>query len=197
MQKTSNKEKAEGLAQRSKDGLTAPSKVVHSTTALWCDPSPSQDRARPCVPRAWPRVHLCTQSLAPAFSGCFILKYKNQRGFCLCLLSAFAGAGNLPGLICASQEERKQGGCKEHAAGKVVWPALPPLTFMVLPDPGCSEPHLNSLPCHIPREALFRSNPALCPLIFAELLQIPPVLHHGITQWKFYVLIQHSLPSED
>lgn len=111
---------------------------MHSTAVLWCDPSPSQDHARPCVPRAWPWVHLC--NLKPGFSGCFILKYINQRGFCLCLPSSFAGAGNLPGPICASQEESKQGGCKEHTAGKVAWPALPPLTFVVLPDPGCFEP---------------------------------------------------------
>jgi len=111
---------------------------MHSTAVLWCDPSPSQDHARPCVPRAWPWVHLC--NLKPGFSGCFILKYINQRGFCLCLPSSFAGAGNLPGPICASQEESKQGGCKEHTAGKVAWPALPPLTFVVLPHPGCFEP---------------------------------------------------------
>lgn len=111
---------------------------MHSTAVLWCDPSPSQDHARPCIPRAWPWVHLC--NLKPGFSGCFILKYINQRGFCLCLPSSFAGAGNLPGPICASQEESKQGGCKEHTAGKVAWPALPPLTFVVLPDPGCFEP---------------------------------------------------------
>lgn len=111
---------------------------MHSTAVLWCDPSPSQDHARPCVPRAWPWVHLC--NLKPGFSGCFILKYINQRGFCLCLPSSFAGAGNLPGPICASQEESKQGGCKEHTAGKVAWPVLPPLTFVVLPDPGCFEP---------------------------------------------------------